>query len=38
MERRWDGHSEFVVAVGWSLYDEGVVGSASWDQEVHLWR
>ncbi|GAA5877208.1 hypothetical protein JCM1840_003020 [Sporobolomyces johnsonii] len=38
MERVWDRHSEFVVGVGWSLYEEGEVGSCGWDGEVHLWR
>lgn len=33
-----DQHSEFVVGVGWSLFEEGVVGTCSWDQEIHLWR
>ncbi|GAA6014055.1 hypothetical protein JCM10207_000221 [Rhodosporidiobolus poonsookiae] len=38
MERVWDRHSEFVVGVAWSLFEEGVVASCGWDQEVHLWR
>ncbi|KAM0787359.1 hypothetical protein ACM66B_003445 [Microbotryomycetes sp. NB124-2] len=38
LERIYDGHSEFVVGVAWSYYDENVVASASWDQECHLWR
>jgi peroxin-7 len=33
-----DNHSEFVVGVGWSLFEEGVIGSCSWDQELHLWK
>ncbi|KAL7420410.1 peroxisomal targeting signal 2 receptor [Cryptotrichosporon argae] len=31
-------HTEFTIALGWALFDEGVVGSAAWDQEVHVWR
>lgn len=38
LERVWDGHKEFVVGCSWSLFDEGVVASCSWDQEVHMWR
>ncbi|GAA5863464.1 hypothetical protein JCM3774_005302 [Rhodotorula dairenensis] len=38
IERVWDRHKEFVVGVGWSLFEEGTVASCSWDQEVHLWR
>lgn len=38
LERIYDGHSEFVVGAAWSFFDEGVIASASWDQEVHLWR
>ncbi|CEQ43095.1 SPOSA6832_04975 [Sporobolomyces salmonicolor] len=38
MERIWDRHTEFVVGVGWSLYEQGEVGSCGWDGEVHLWR
>ncbi|KAK4055972.1 peroxisomal targeting signal 2 receptor [Microbotryomycetes sp. JL221] len=38
LERIYDGHTEFVVGVAWSFYDEGVVATASWDQECHLWR
>lgn len=38
IERVWDRHTEFVVGAAWSLWEEGVVASCSWDQEVHLWR
>lgn len=38
LERVHGAHTEFVVGVGWSLYEEGVVASCGWDQEVHLWR
>jgi peroxin-7 len=38
MERVHDRHTEFVVGVAWSLYEEGTLASCSWDQEVHLWR
>ncbi|GAA5990791.1 hypothetical protein JCM10908_000016 [Rhodotorula pacifica] len=38
IEGVWDRHKEFVVGVGWSLFEEGTVASCSWDQEVHLWR
>lgn len=30
-------HTEFVVGIGWSLYEAGVLASCSWDQETHLW-
>ncbi|GAA5866827.1 hypothetical protein JCM8547_003576 [Rhodosporidiobolus lusitaniae] len=38
LERVWDRHTEFVVGVGWSLYEEGVVASCGWDGEVMLWQ
>lgn len=38
LERVYDGHTEFVVGAAFSLYEEGVIASCSWDQEVHLWR
>ncbi|BGP15556.1 hypothetical protein JCM10213_001353 [Rhodosporidiobolus nylandii] len=38
MERVWDRHTEFVTGVAWSLYEEGVIASCGWDQEVHMWR
>lgn len=33
-----DLHSEFVVGLSWSLYDPGAIATASWDQEIHVWR
>ena len=33
----YDLHSEFVVGLAWSLYEQGVVATSSWDQETHLW-
>jgi len=33
-----DAHTEFVVACGWSLYDEGVLASCSWDCRTSVWR
>jgi peroxin-7 len=30
-------HTEFVVGLSWSLFEQGVIASASWDQQVHLW-
>lgn len=38
MEKVYDGHTEFVVGAAWSLYEEGLLATCSWDQEVHLWR
>ncbi|OCF60154.1 hypothetical protein L486_02834 [Kwoniella mangroviensis CBS 10435] len=31
-------HTEFVMALGWSLFDPGLLASAAWDEEVHLYR
>lgn len=31
-------HSEFTMALGWALFDEGVIATAGWDQELHLYR
>ncbi|SGZ28697.1 BQ5605_C027g10413 [Microbotryum silenes-dioicae] len=36
--RIYDGHTEFVVGQSWSLFEEGLVATCSWDQEVHLWN
>lgn len=33
-----DSHTEFVVGVAFSLYEEGLVASCGWDQEVQIWR
>ncbi|EJD00708.1 WD40 repeat-like protein [Fomitiporia mediterranea MF3/22] len=33
-----DGHTEFVVGCSWSLYDEGLLASCSWDSKVLLTR
>lgn len=38
LERIHDGHTEFVVGLAFSFFDEGVVASCSWDQEVQIWR
>ncbi|KAA1118955.1 peroxisomal targeting signal 2 receptor [Puccinia graminis f. sp. tritici] len=32
-----NAHKEFVVGLAWSLYHPGLLATASWDQEVHLW-
>lgn len=34
----YDAHTEFVVGLGWSLFQEGIVASTAWDMSVHLWR
>ncbi|WVW81269.1 hypothetical protein I302_103260 [Kwoniella bestiolae CBS 10118] len=31
-------HTEFVMGLGWSLFDPGLLASAAWDEEVHLYR
>lgn len=33
-----DQHTEFVVGTAWSLFEEGVIASCSWDQFVNMWR
>ncbi|KAI0061005.1 WD40 repeat-like protein [Artomyces pyxidatus] len=33
-----DGHTEFVVGCAWSLYEEGVLASCSWDSNLHVFR
>ncbi|PLW16693.1 hypothetical protein PCASD_09663 [Puccinia coronata f. sp. avenae] len=32
-----NAHKEFVFGLAWSFYHPGVLATASWDQEVHLW-
>ncbi|WWC67301.1 uncharacterized protein I206_101209 [Kwoniella pini CBS 10737] len=31
-------HTEFTMGICWSLFDPGLLASAAWDQEVHLYR
>lgn len=31
-------HTEFVMALGWALFEENVLATASWDQEIHIYR
>ncbi|KDR80692.1 hypothetical protein GALMADRAFT_153143 [Galerina marginata CBS 339.88] len=33
-----DPHTEFVVGVGWSLYEEGVLASCGWDGKLSVFR
>ncbi|EPQ56253.1 WD40 repeat-like protein [Gloeophyllum trabeum ATCC 11539] len=33
-----DPHTEFVVGCAWSLYEEGVLASCSWDCRVNVFR
>jgi len=33
-----DTHTEFVVGCAWSLYEEGLLASCSWDCRVNLFR
>lgn len=37
MRKVHDAHTEFVVGVAWSLFQEGLVASTAWDGETHLW-
>lgn len=37
LRKRHDAHTEFVVGLGWSLFDEGVIATCAWDCETHLW-
>ncbi|KNZ55465.1 hypothetical protein VP01_2670g6 [Puccinia sorghi] len=30
-------HKEFVFGLAWSLFQPGLLATASWDQQVHLW-
>ncbi|WRT63205.1 uncharacterized protein IL334_000108 [Kwoniella shivajii] len=31
-------HTEFVMGINWALFDPGLLASAAWDEEVHLYR
>ena len=31
-------HTEFVMGLAWSLFDEGLLASCAWDEEIHLYR
>lgn len=37
MRRVHDTHTEFVVGIAWSLFQEGLIASTAWDTETHLW-
>tara|TARA_B110001452_G_C15228052_1_gene425559 strand:+ start:1454 stop:2473 length:1020 start_codon:yes stop_codon:yes gene_type:complete len=36
--RQYNHHTEFVVGLEWSLFDEGVVASCGWDNWLHVWH
>lgn len=36
--RRYTHHSEFVVGLEWSLFEEGVAASCGWDSSLVCWR
>lgn len=36
--RRFDHHSEFVVGIDWSLFEENVLATTSWDRSVCAWN
>lgn len=33
-----DAHTEFVVGCAWSLYEEGVLATCSWDCKLNIFR
>jgi peroxin-7 len=33
-----DQHTEFIMGTAWALFDEGLLASCAWDQEVHLFK
>lgn len=35
--RRFDHHSEFVVGIDWSLFEENVIATTSWDKSICSW-
>ncbi|KIS68509.1 uncharacterized protein UMAG_03596 [Mycosarcoma maydis] len=37
MRKIHDTHTEFVVGVAWSFFQDGLVASTAWDSETHLW-
>lgn len=32
-----DAHTEFVVGLGWALFQEDLIASTAWDMTVQLW-
>lgn len=36
--QHFDHHSEFVLGVDWSLFEENVLATASWDRTVCVWN
>ena len=37
-QQQYNQHSEFVVGLEWSMFDEGVVASCGWDNMLHVWH
>ncbi|KIY51844.1 peroxin 7 [Fistulina hepatica ATCC 64428] len=33
-----DSHTEFVVGCAWSLYEEGLLATCSWDSRLHVFK
>jgi len=36
-QHQYNHHSEFVLGVEWSLFEEGVLASCGWDGWLHVW-
>ena len=35
---QFNHHTEFVVGVEWSLFEEGLIGSCAWDGLMYVWH
>ena len=38
MVAQYNHHTEFVVGLEWSLFEEGLLGSCAWDGLMHVWH
>jgi hypothetical protein len=36
--QQYNHHSEFVLGLEWSLFQEGVLASCGWDSWMHVWH
>ena len=36
--QQYNHHSEFVLGLEWSLFQEGTLASCGWDSWMHVWH
>ncbi|ORY26493.1 WD40-repeat-containing domain protein [Naematelia encephala] len=38
LRRAYTAHREFCMGLAWALFDDGLLSTCAWDEEVHLFR